>query len=98
VTTPRRKSRMTDSTTIEPQGHHEYLVRLSGDGEIVESWFRVTPGLLDALGLDDVDEATVVRRTVEFLLGHQAVPDFPQVVEIEDVVAGYDDYLALMSV
>jgi hypothetical protein len=34
----------------------------------------------------------LVRRTVRFLLGHQDVADFPDIVEIEDVVAGYPDY------
>jgi len=44
-----------------------------------------------------VDESTLVRRTVEFLLRHQSVPDFPAVVELEDVIATYDDYLRTVS-
>jgi hypothetical protein len=89
---------MADSIAIESQGDHEYLVRLRGaDGETVESWFRVDPDVLGQMQLSDPDEASVVRRTVEFLLQHQDVPDFPTVVELEDVVSAYADYLKVMS-
>lgn len=53
---------------------------------------RLSPGLRDELGLD-VDDEELVRRTVRFLLGHQGAADFPDIVEVEDVVAGYPDYL-----
>ncbi len=38
-------------------------------------------------------EEDLVRRTVSFLLQHQEIADFPDLVELEDVVASYDDYL-----
>jgi hypothetical protein len=87
---------MTDPFEIEAQGEHEFLVRLQADDETVESWIRVDP---DVLEQDDLprDEQELVRRTVRFLLGHQGVADSPQVVEIEDVIAGYPDYLASIS-
>lgn len=88
---------MLESVEIEAQGDHEYVVRLEGDGERAESWFRVTPeGLADVGGTPD-DEEAVVRRTVEFLARHQGVPDFPDVVELEDVIASYDDFVATMT-
>lgn len=83
---------MTDPVTIESQGDHEYVVRLSGGGDVVEFWFRLAPEVLARMDLGDVDEVTVVRRTVDFLLRHQGVPDFPTVVELEDVLATYDGY------
>jgi hypothetical protein len=82
---------MTDPFEIEAQGESEFVVRLRGDGGEAESWFRLSPGLRDELGVD-VDDEELVRRTVRFLLGHQDVADFPDIVEIEDVVAGYPDY------
>ena len=88
---------MTEPVTIESQGDHEYLIRLRGEGEVVESWFRVDPEALGRMHLGDVDEATLVRRTVDFLLQHQSVPDFPSVVELEDVIASYDNYVTAMS-
>ena len=85
---------MTDPFQIEAQGESEYVVRLRGDGEETEteSWFRLSPGLREELGLE-VDDEELVRRTVRFLLGHQDAADFPDIVEIEDVVAAYPDYL-----
>jgi hypothetical protein len=87
---------MTDPMGIESQGNHEYLVRLSDGGEVVESWFRLAPEVLAELDLGEVDETTVVRRTADFLLRHQGVADFPTVVELEDVLASYDDYAAAL--
>ena len=83
---------MTDPFQIEAQGESEYVMRLRGNGEEIESWFRLSPGLREELGLE-VDDEELVRRTVRFLLGHQDAADFPDIVEIEDVVAGYPDYL-----
>ncbi len=83
---------MTDPFELEAQGESEFVVRLRGDGEETESWFRLSPGLSEELGLE-VDDEELVRRTVRFLLSHQDAADFPDVVEIEDVVAGYPDYL-----
>lgn len=77
---------------VEAQGDHEYVVRLRGAAEDAESWFRVTPGVLDELGVPEEDEEAVVRRTVEFLSRHQEVADFPRMVELEDVLASYEDY------
>ena len=79
---------MSDPFEIQAQGESEFVVRLRGDGGERESWFRLSPGLREELGLV-VDDEELVRRTVRFLLGHQEVADFPDIVEIEDVVAGY---------
>ena len=83
---------MTDPFEIEPQGESEFVVRLRGDGVETQSWFRLSPGLREELGLD-VDDEELVRRTVRFLLGHQDAADFPDIVEVEDVAAAYPDYL-----
>ena len=83
---------MTDPFEIEAQGESEFVVRLRGDGEEAESWSRLSPGLREELGLE-VAEEELVRRTARFLLRHQDVADSPDIAEIEDVVAGYPDYL-----
>ena len=77
---------------VEPVGDHEYLVRVHGTDEEAEAWVRVTPEVLDGLGIDVLDETVVVHRTVAFLLLHQDAADFPAIVEIEDVLASYPDY------
>ncbi|HEV7726354.1 MAG: uncharacterized protein JWQ26_129 [Modestobacter sp.] len=85
---------MPDDIDIEPQGDHEYLVIQASELEDVRTWFRLTPEALDEIGSDD--EEDVVRRTVQFLRRHQDVADFPDVIELEDVIASYDDYLPAM--
>ena len=82
---------------VEPAGDHEYLVRVQGAEEKAETWVRITPEVLDGLGIDVLDETTVVRRTVVFLLQHQDASDFPAIVEIEDVLASYPDYLSALT-
>ncbi|MGY1809270.1 hypothetical protein ACI8AF_18040 [Blastococcus sp. SYSU D00669] len=83
---------MAADVEIEPQGEHEYLVHLTSGEEVSESWFDVSPDVLRELGVPPAQEAGLVQRTVEFLLQHQEVADFPQLVELEDVLAGYDGY------
>ena len=82
---------------VEAVGEHEYLVRVHGTDEDAEAWFRITPDVLDDLGIDDVDETAVVHRTAAFLLLHQDASDFPAIVEIEDVLAGYPDYRSALA-
>jgi hypothetical protein len=84
---------MTASVDIEPNGEHEYVVRLEGDGEVVETWVFVSPEALATLGASPDQEEAVVAVTIDFLLRHQSVPDFPRIVELEDVMASYGDFV-----
>jgi hypothetical protein len=80
------------SIDIQRDGEHDYVVRLESEGEVVDSWVHVAPEALADLGVPAEREEAVVTRTIEFLLHHQGVPDFPRIVELEDVVAGYDNF------
>jgi hypothetical protein len=86
---------MPDDIEIDARGDHEYLVSQTSELEDVRTWFRLSPEVLDQIGSDD--EEDVVRRTVQFLRRHQDVADFPDVVELEDVIASYEDYLPWMT-
>jgi hypothetical protein len=88
---------MTVSIDIETQGEHQYVVRLRDDEERCESWFHLTPALLEQVGVGADDEESAVRRTAEFLVDRQGVADFPDIVELEDVIATYDDYVTFMA-
>jgi hypothetical protein len=81
---------------VEAQGEHRFVVRLSGQDESAESWFTLSPAVLDDLTVGEADEEDLVRRTVGFLLQHQEIADFPDIVDLEDVIATYDDYLDVM--
>ena len=84
-----------DDIEIDAQGDNSFLVVQPSELEDVRTLVTVTPEVMDRLGADD--EEDVVRRTVLFLRRHQEVADFPEVIDLEDVIAGYDDYLEAMA-
>ncbi|MDH6125437.1 hypothetical protein [Kitasatospora sp. GP82] len=84
---------MSAQFQVEPLGDHEYLVRARHGEEAVESVFRASETVLDELRVQPADEQRVVEETAAFLAERQAVIDFPGMVDLEDVVAGYADYL-----
>ena len=88
---------MPQTFEIESQGDHSYVVHLHGDGQDKESWFQLSASALGQLGAAEADEERVVRQTVEFLGRYQDAADFPDVVELEDVIAGYDDFIGVMT-
>jgi hypothetical protein len=83
---------MVTTIDIERQGPHQYVVHLRDGQDVGESWFHLTPEVLEHLSVDEAAEGRFVRRTAEFLLERQSVADFPDIVELEDVMATYDDY------
>ena len=84
-----------DDIEIDAQGENSYLVVQPSELEDVRTFVTVTPEVMDRLGADD--EEDVVRRTVLFLRRHQEVADFPEVIDLEDVISAYDDYLEAMT-
>ncbi len=88
---------MAASIEIDSQGAHQYVVRLRDDEETCETWFNLTPALLDRVRVAGESEEQVVQRTTEFLVARQDVADFPDIVELEDVIATYDDYIPFMT-
>jgi hypothetical protein len=77
---------------IEHIGGHDYLVRLTEGEDEVEFRIRAAPATLARLGFQPGKEAQVVAATAAFLTRHQLAADLPEVVEIDDVLAVYDDY------
>jgi hypothetical protein len=88
---------MAASIDIETQGGHQYVVRLRDGEEVGESWFHITPAVLEELRIGDQDESNCVLRTAQFLVERQGVADFPDIVELEDVIATYADYPDFLS-
>jgi hypothetical protein len=88
---------MATSIEIETQGEHQYVVRLRDEDEARESWFYLTPSVFERVRSDGEDEESVVRRTAEFLTARQSVADFPDIVELEDVISSYDDFVEYMT-
>jgi hypothetical protein len=88
---------MATSIEIEPQSEHQYVVRLRDGEDACETWFHITPAVLEDVRVEGEDEERVVRRTAEFLVARQSVADFPDIVELEDVIATYDDFVEHMT-
>jgi hypothetical protein len=84
-----------DDIEIDAQGENSYLVVQPSELEDVRTFVTVSAEVMDRLGSDD--EEDVVRRTVLFLRKHQEVADFPETIDLEDVIASYDDYLEAMA-
>jgi hypothetical protein len=85
---------MTDQRiTVDELGEHHFLVTFPGGEEPVQTRIQGSADVLAQLGLQDRDEPLVVQATAAFLLERQLAIDLPAVIDIEDVVAGYDDYL-----
>jgi hypothetical protein len=85
---------MVEHITVEPLGDHEYLLRLSEYGRSSETRFRADPSVLDALGVEPESEREVVERTADFLIEHQDAWDLPPWVDLDDVVACYQNFPA----
>ncbi|WP_104182281.1 hypothetical protein [Arthrobacter sp. B0490] len=83
---------MSESFNIDQVNDHDYRMRTDIDGQTFESLFRLRPDLVEKLGLSDVDEKTVVEATAEFLSQHQTVREFPPLIDLEDILATYDQY------
>ncbi|MFC1415845.1 hypothetical protein [Streptacidiphilus cavernicola] len=79
---------MTDPG-IEPLGDHEYLVRLD-DGQ---TRVRVTPDVLRRTSAAVTDEAQVVDLALQWLLERQSAADLPQMIDLDDIAAGYPDFV-----
>ncbi|MGI8867742.1 MAG: hypothetical protein ACR2F6_02525 [Mycobacteriales bacterium] len=88
---------MADVLGIEATTDHEYLVRLREGDTTFETRVRATPSVLGQLSDLNADERTIVERTVTFLIHRQLAIDLPPTLDLDDVAAGYDDYLAEMA-
>lgn len=78
---------------VERAGGHDYLVRLIEAEDQVEFLIRAAPSALARLGFQPVQEPQVVAAAAAFLIRRQLAADLPDVVDLDDVVAVYDDYL-----
>jgi hypothetical protein len=88
---------MAVTIEIEHPAERQYVVRLKDEVDVCDSWFTVDPAVLERLGIADRDEEAVVRRTAEFLVERQDVADFPDLVDLADVDAAYDDFGAYIG-
>lgn len=87
---------MSDETTIEALGDHQFVLHLKDpEGGAVDVRVYASPDVLGRLGAASTDaESRVVEATAAHLLARQQADDLPSYLELDDVVAAYDEYLA----
>lgn len=85
---------MTTQLHIEPLGGHDYLVRVREGEEQVDILIQASPDVAQRPQFGGLAEARIVEATAEFLIERQFAADLPQALDLDDVVAAYDNYLS----
>jgi hypothetical protein len=78
---------------IEALGDHDFHVRVAMDEDFVTIRVRATPEVVARVAGADADEIRVVAATMAFLTARQGADDLPEQLDLDDVVAAYDDYV-----
>ncbi len=84
---------MPEGCDIEPLGGHEYLIRVRTGTRTVESRFQATESVLENLQVKQADERRLIEATMDFLASRHSATGLPQLVDLDDIAASYDDYL-----
>jgi hypothetical protein len=85
---------MTDKMQVHALGDHTYLIQVTEGEEQIEIRIRASTAVVQQLGLPEVDETRIVAATAAFLIERQLAIDLPPTLDLDDVVAGYDNYLS----
>lgn len=85
---------MIDKMQIHALGDHTYLIQVTDGGEQVEIQVQASTDVVQQLGLPEVDEPRIVAATAAFLIERQLAIDLPPTLDLDDVAAGYDNYLS----
>ncbi len=83
---------MAEQTRIEALGERRYLIRASLDDDKVEILVYATPSVIERLTDDPADEIRVIEATGAFLLARQRPDDLPSQLDLDEVVAAYEDF------
>lgn len=82
-----------ETPEIEALGDHDYLVRIAQDEERVTIRIRATPDVVARIAGPDADETRVIAATMAYLTARQRPDDLPKQLDLDDIIAAYDDYL-----
>ena len=85
---------MTVKMQVHALGEHDYLIQVTEGEEQVEIRIRASTDVVRQLALPEVDEPRIVAATAAFLIERQLAADLPATLDLDDVAAGYDNYLS----
>lgn len=78
--------------TLEELGDHDYLLRFTQDDDTpVVVRVYADPTVVAQIA---ADETRVVAATADYLIARQSLEDLPEQVDLDEVAAAYDDYVA----
>ena len=80
-------------TRIQSLGDHDYLVRVRQGDDVVTIRLRANPEVVARIAGADADESRVVAATMDYLAARQRSDELPEQLDLDDVVAAYDDYV-----
>ena len=83
---------MTTELRVERADQHDYLITVADVDGDVGFRLRVTPAAVAQLGLRPDQEAQTAAATAAYLIGRQPVIDLPSEVDLDDVIAAYEDF------
>ncbi len=84
---------MSEIAGIQELDGSVYLASIRDDEELTEIRVSVSRNVMERLGTAAGDEPRIVRETLAYLLDRQHADELPDTLDLEDVVAAYDDYL-----
>jgi hypothetical protein len=87
------KEDMSEISTIEELDSSTYVASLQEDDGWVEVRVNLSSDVMERLGTTAGDERRVVQHTLAFLLDRQHADELPDTLDLDDVIAVYDDFL-----
>jgi hypothetical protein len=90
---PRLTAEQIKIETVTP---HDYLIHVDESDETVSIRLHLTE---DVTGLfpSATDNTRIAEATIMFLLDHQRAYHLPADVDLDDIVAAYDDFIEAVS-
>lgn len=82
---------MRNETTIDALGEHRFLVRTRQDDDAVEVLVRASPAALARFSDGGADEVRVIEAVFAYLVTRQRADDLPPELDLDDVLATYQD-------
>ena len=81
---------------VESLGDHDYLVRVCQGENTTEIRMHASSSVVHRIGVADTDpdEARIIEATAAYLIQRQRSDDLPISLDLDDVAAAYDGYVA----
>ncbi|WP_157695506.1 hypothetical protein [Nakamurella panacisegetis] len=83
---------VNEISNIQALDGQTYLASVTDEEATVDIRISVSAAGLERIGMAAGDEPRIVRETLAYLLDRQRADELPDTLDLEDVIAAYDDY------